>query len=213
MKRLALGILFLVVSILPFTTAHAAAVDIPADSERLNARLSARIQPSVRSWITLEANKLRGQSVVDENRLRADIAARFKGQNLGSNDIDAIAFLVIMQATRDADSDLKATMEKVKATNESKRKTQEFAAPLKSAQTPARQGSPAMMKGGPAGPVKAGTAPENTAQNLDSMNEMSEMNSLRMQMMMDRRSKFISTLSNIMKKITTTQETLVQNLK
>jgi hypothetical protein len=32
-------------------------------------------------------------------------------------------------------------------------------------------------------------------------------------MMMDRRSKFISTLSNIMKKISTTQDTLVQNLK
>jgi len=64
--------------------------------------------------------------------------------------------------------------------------------------------------GSPAGPVKAGTAPENTAQILDSMNEMS---SLRMQMMMDRRSKFISTLNNIMKKISTTQDTLVQNLK
>lgn len=49
--------------------------------------------------------------------------------------------------------------------------------------------------------------------NLDGMNEMSEMTSLRLQMTMDRRSKFISTLSQIMKKISTTQHTLVQNLK
>ena len=49
--------------------------------------------------------------------------------------------------------------------------------------------------------------------NLDGMNEMSEMTSLRLQMTMDRRSKFISTLSQIMKKISTTQDTLVQNLK
>jgi hypothetical protein len=48
---------------------------------------------------------------------------------------------------------------------------------------------------------------------LDSMNEISEMTSLKLQMMMDRRSKFISTLSNIMKKISSTQDTLVQNLK
>jgi hypothetical protein len=48
---------------------------------------------------------------------------------------------------------------------------------------------------------------------LDGMNEMSEMTSMRLQMMMDRRLKFISTLSNIMKKISTTQDTLVQNLK
>ncbi len=48
---------------------------------------------------------------------------------------------------------------------------------------------------------------------LDGMNEMSEMTSLRLQMTMDRRSKFISTLSNILKKISSTQDLLVQNLK
>jgi len=56
-------------------------------------------------------------------------------------------------------------------------------------------------------------AQEDLKGKLDGMNEMSEMTSLRLQMMMDRRSKFISTLSNIMKKISTTQDTLVQNLK
>jgi hypothetical protein len=48
---------------------------------------------------------------------------------------------------------------------------------------------------------------------LDSVNETSAMTSLRKQMMMDRRSKFIQTLSSIMRKISTTQESLVQNLK
>ena len=48
---------------------------------------------------------------------------------------------------------------------------------------------------------------------LDSMNEMSEEMSLRLQMAMDKRSKFISTLSQIMKKISTTQDILVQNIK
>ncbi len=48
---------------------------------------------------------------------------------------------------------------------------------------------------------------------LDSMNEISEEMSLRLQMAMDRRSKFISTLSQMMKKISTTQDILVQNLK
>jgi hypothetical protein len=45
------------------------------------------------------------------------------------------------------------------------------------------------------------------------MSEMSEMTSLRLQMAMDRRSKFIESLSNIMKNISQTQDTLVQNLK
>ena len=55
--------------------------------------------------------------------------------------------------------------------------------------------------------------PDELKGKLDGMNEMSEITSLRLQMMMDRRSKFISTLSNIMKKVSTTQEAVVQNLK
>ena len=48
---------------------------------------------------------------------------------------------------------------------------------------------------------------------FDSQSEMSEMTSLRLQMAMDRRSKFMQTLSNIMKKISSTEDTLAQNLK
>lgn len=48
---------------------------------------------------------------------------------------------------------------------------------------------------------------------LDGMDELSEMTSLRLQIIMDRRSKFLSTLSNILKKISDTQDALVQNLK
>lgn len=40
-----------------------------------------------------------------------------------------------------------------------------------------------------------------------------EMTSLRLQMMMDRRSKFMSTLSNILKKSAETQSSLIQNIK
>ena len=48
---------------------------------------------------------------------------------------------------------------------------------------------------------------------LGRMDEISEELSLRLQMAMDRRSKFISTLSQIMKYISTTQDILVQNIK
>lgn len=49
--------------------------------------------------------------------------------------------------------------------------------------------------------------------NTGRTDEISEMNALRLQMSMDRRSKFISILSNIMKKISSTQNTIVQNIK
>lgn len=48
---------------------------------------------------------------------------------------------------------------------------------------------------------------------LDSMSEMGEMESLRMQMAMDRQSKLMTMLSNILKTISDTTSTLAQNLK
>lgn len=48
---------------------------------------------------------------------------------------------------------------------------------------------------------------------LDAMNEISETSALRLQMMMDRRAKFIEALSNLMKKMSSTSETITQNLK
>jgi len=48
---------------------------------------------------------------------------------------------------------------------------------------------------------------------LNSMNEQSEMESLQLQMIMDRRSKLISTLSNVLKKISSTGDAVVANMK
>jgi hypothetical protein len=48
---------------------------------------------------------------------------------------------------------------------------------------------------------------------LDSMNKLSEIESLRLQMAMDRLSKLMSTLSNLLKKTSDTASAIVQNIK
>ena len=48
---------------------------------------------------------------------------------------------------------------------------------------------------------------------IDSMSEMGEMESLRLQMVMDRMSKMMSTMSNILKKMSDTAQSITQNLK
>jgi hypothetical protein len=48
---------------------------------------------------------------------------------------------------------------------------------------------------------------------LDSMSAMGEMESLRLQMAMDRMAKMMSTLSNLLKKVSDTQQSIVQNIK
>jgi hypothetical protein len=54
---------------------------------------------------------------------------------------------------------------------------------------------------------------QNLSGDLNSMNEISEMTSMSLQMAMDRRSKFIETLSNVLKAIDDTQAQIVQNMK
>ena len=55
---------------------------------------------------------------------------------------------------------------------------------------------------------------EGTVKNkLDSMSEMGEMESLRLQMAMDRMSKLMSTLSNLLKKQSDTAAAITQNMK
>jgi len=48
---------------------------------------------------------------------------------------------------------------------------------------------------------------------LDSLSEIGEMESMRLQMAMDRISKFMQTLANILKKISETDSGIVENLK
>ncbi|MBA2540589.1 MAG: hypothetical protein H0V17_13190 [Deltaproteobacteria bacterium] len=51
------------------------------------------------------------------------------------------------------------------------------------------------------------------APKLDSLSEMSELEAVRLQMFMDRQSKTISTLSNVLKKMSDTASQITQNLK
>jgi hypothetical protein len=47
----------------------------------------------------------------------------------------------------------------------------------------------------------------------DSVNDMNEMTQLRLQMTMDRKNKVMTALSNIMKRISGTQDQIISNLK
>lgn len=108
----------------------------------------------------------------------AEVRGGFQGLgNLSNEDVEAIAFLVMMQATQDAHSDLKNIMDGVKKANQQKQ-----------SQRAARN-------------------------QKDAVSEMSEEESLRLQMAMDRQSKFMETLSNVEKKMAQTQDSIVHNLK
>src|SRR5437762_14027760 len=52
-----------------------------------------------------------------------------------------------------------------------------------------------------------------TRDKLDSLSEMGKMESLRLQMAMDRKSKMMATLSNLLKKMSDTSSSITQNIK
>jgi len=158
-------------------------------------------------------------------------------------DIDMMAFVVLMQATSGMDRDLKDLMAEIKNLTAAKQKLRDLISKVNSdvvthvgkadiqpCTSPVCKQYPSMsyeaataLKQIPnGGNLRTGiistvgdlrATPKTLTDKLDSMNEISEMTTLRLQMLMDRRSKFISTLSNIMKSISTTKDTVVGNLK
>jgi hypothetical protein len=117
-----------------------------------------------------------------------------------SDDIASLAMLVMMAAANDAREDLKSVMAKVKAINDAKAcKTKQCLTALK----PTADYDQATLD----------LVVDQAQGKLDSLSEMGETDSLRLQMAMDRMSKMMSTLSNIMKKTSDTEQSMTSNLK
>ena len=121
-------------------------------------------------------------------------------------DIMALAFIVTMEASKAAQDDLKAIMAKVKAINSQKKKMRDVISSAKAGNLDF-EGTFQLMA------VGVNALIDQMKNDLDSMSEMGEMESLRLQMAMDRLSKLMSTLSNILKKMSDTASQITQNLK
>jgi len=147
-------------------------------------------------WIDEQAKRL-SQGQMDEGSLHTVILNRFTRQPIKTGDVEAIKFLTYIQAIKYMDNDISDTNGKLRSFEEQKRELRTKIS---------RQEADSKV-------AKLKPMPDDLKGKLDGMNEMSEMTALRLQMTMDRRSKFIETLSNIMKKIGTTMESITQNIK
>jgi hypothetical protein len=107
--------------------------------------------------------------------------------NLG--DVESLVALVMAQAARDADADLKNLLTELKLANKSKEELREALSRRASGVRPVSSARP------------------------DPIDALTEMNAVRLQMLMDRRAKYISAISGILKKISDTQSSIVGNLK
>lgn len=229
---------FLVYSIF-VTPFNATAQNEPSpEAEAFYKKAMAEINAKHVRWIKTTAAE------VNEKKLsEADVMTRSKSYGaLGSmngQDIEAIAFLVLMQASKSAQEDLKAIMAKVKSINNQKTQQRELLSKMQQQKTiTAIQLDSFKMLQSRTVAFKNGQNPDaikftrsssrvsstvskaeldamviKAKNDLDSMSEMGEMESLRLQSAMDRMSKMNSTISNLLKKIHDTQQSIIQNLK
>lgn len=209
----------------------------PPGAEAREVQLMARVGPQTRAWIAEEAHKQSGQAEISEQAVTADIrgSTAVLG-NLSNADIEALMFIVMMEAAKSAREDLRSITDGVKAINDAKAKAQPrqtlpnaqqariaaAGANRESASTFAPQ---ANTKYASVKFARADVTPKPLPKaefdarlaaarsSLDNVSEMGEIESLRLQMAMDRHSKMMQMLSNLLKKMADTADGIVQNLK
>lgn len=126
-------------------------------------------------------------------------------------DVQSLAFIVMMEAVKSSQDDLRAAMDQIGAITAQKKRLREALN-----QQPDR-GLDLLSVTSLLSVVvmtsELDRVTDELKHGLDSMTEMGEMESLRLQMAMDRMSKMMSTLSNLLKKISDTASQITQNMK
>lgn len=155
-------------------------------------------------------------------------APRVSPSPAANRDIEAAVQLTMMQTAKDADADLRAMMETMQQTQRQKQKQRGMVRPRtgeNASANPCQTASVTRWKQCianverrvatlPATDRASVQAQIDALQNdLEALSEMGEMDSLRLQMAMDRMSKLMETLSNLMKKMSDTQSSIIQNIK
>ena len=113
--------------------------------------------------------------------------------SIADADIATLVFLVLLQAARSAEEDLKAILDEVRDLNRRKQRLRELLDKLRKSEVDA--------------------AVDAMKDELDSLSELSEEEALRLQLAMDRLAKLESTISNILKKFSDTAASIIANLK
>jgi len=208
-----------------------------AEEEALFTKLMSGINLKHVQWVKTTARETNEKKLSPED-VKAKTQSYAVLGSMNGQDIEALAFLVMMQAAKSAQEDLKAIMAKVKVINEQKAKQRELLSKIQQQRTMTaiqldsfkllQNRTLALQQGRNADSLKFVRSSGRNKQvskadidiikdklksDLDSMSEMGEMESLRLQMAMDRKSKMMSTISNLLKKISQSAEGIIQNLK
>ena len=208
--------------------------DLPVGAQSRYDALMRTASPAVKNWISQQIARAKAAGrPPTESELRSSASSPTSRVVLGSmngQDIEALAFLVLMQAAKSAMEDVKAAMDHVRYENEKKKQQkdamQKMAVVGKTHSTkddwPPRgvAASTAKVGGVAARPISApaqvGLAARDvssTQDHLDTMGDMTLELQMRLQKAVAAQNKSFEMLSNVMKKLSDTRASVVRNLK
>jgi len=222
---------------------------IPANATAFYTKAIAQINKKHYAWIKQTAAEVKKNNS-DDQAINAQAKSYGALSGLGEQDIMALVILVMMEASKSAQEDLKAMLTEVKNNNKEKEKIRALSIQvnkysdgspgLKMSKTTLDSfrllsktssnkqmtvAQPRSIQTNQVQKINSNSTKQlATAEELkalqaelknkeDSLTDMSESGSLRMQMYMDRMSKMNSTISNLMKKISDATGSIIGNLK
>ena len=186
------------------------------------------VKPSHAGWIRSTGQKVQSGKLEVAN-LRAEVSNYAVLGNLNNADIEALSFLVLMQAAKSAQEDLKQIMENIKSINQAKARQREALKSLSGNRIKYNTQLDSLKR--VAGITKANARPvpavalktlskeelddasSEIKKEMDTQSDMAEELSIRLQMHMDRLTKAYSMISNMLKKFGDTTGQITENLK
>lgn len=226
MRKSAIAVLVgaVALSALAAERAHTVPRLSPATVQKIS-RGQPRVGPRSRAFVGQEAAKIASSGSFSVAQIRMDIQGAGLG-SAGDGDIDAIVQLVLLQASVDAEADLRDQIAGMQATINQKKAAREAAgAAHKNAQALKAQAGADYNRPNAVGLIAAPAYTLDSAlaslderiaadqDDLDSLNELGEIQQLRLQALADQRSKALQLLSNLMKAASDTNADITQNLK
>ncbi|HEY3813033.1 MAG TPA: hypothetical protein VGL66_07385 [Caulobacteraceae bacterium] len=177
-------------------------ISVPKGAEARAAAFGRHASPKVRAFVAREGAALAKSKSPSQAAARAAIQSAGFGK-LSEGDINALAFVVLAQAADDQMRDLQTVMAGIKSTH--------GRGPIPAENIGSAYTLPSLN--GDSWSNDISSIEGDLKSRLDAMNEMSEMTSMRLQMAMDRESKLMEALSNLLKDIDNTSDAILQNMK
>ncbi len=215
---------------------------IPPPIANRYARLQARLQPSARAWLEQQARVRRADTTLNLPALETAIRSRFRILP-ESPAVDQAVFIVVMMMAAQSARDIPSVAAQVKRLRDAKQKVLRLMSDVQQERAGNPRGNPNLpcrtplcqslpdraheIASGAAGashPIRLNAAGPLTWSRLghienqlagasSDLDSFSEIEQLRLQSMMDQRTRIVQTLSTILKKIDATQDSIVASMR